>query len=205
MGSEMCIRDRPTGFSYVTGTISGGDTQTESDPAGNGLEWTISTLAVGQSETLTFSATVNATPMTIAAMTNTATVTATANQFESVRANNTAFVAIRPKALALSKLADASGLSTLPVAGDPITYAITATNEGLLPLTGVVLTDSIIAASDLTLISGDADNNDQLDTGEVWEWQGSYLLTQADLDNNGGGDGDIDNTVTLQTLSLIHI
>ncbi len=28
---------------------------------------------------------------------------------------------------------------------------------------------------------------------------GSYTLTQADLDNNGGGDGDIDNTATADT------
>ena len=25
---------------------------------------------------------------------------------------------------------------------------------------------------------------------------GSYTVTQADIDNNGGGDGDIDNTAT---------
>ena len=31
---------------------------------------------------------------------------------------------------------------------------------------------------------------------ETWSCTGSYTVTQADIDNNGGGDGDIDNIAT---------
>jgi len=46
------------GFSYVSGSIAGGDSMDDSSPAGTGLDWGIANLASGASETLTFQATV---------------------------------------------------------------------------------------------------------------------------------------------------
>ena len=48
------------GFSYVSASMTGGDTTVETSPAGTGLNWGITTLAPGASVTLTFQATVNA-------------------------------------------------------------------------------------------------------------------------------------------------
>ena len=44
--------------------------------------------------------------------------------------------------------------------------------------------------------SGDTDPDNLLDVGETWHYTASHTVTQAELDTNGGGDGDIDNTAT---------
>ena len=71
------------------------------------------------------------------------------------------------------------------------TYAFTVTNTGNVPLTSVTVSDTIAAMSECpvprSLPAG-------IDDDDV---HGGYVLTQADLDNNGGGDGDIDNTATV--------
>ncbi|MEZ4636197.1 MAG: hypothetical protein R2856_14750 [Caldilineaceae bacterium] len=41
-----------------------------------------------------------------------------------------------------------------------------------------------------------------LEVGETWTYTGSYTVTQADIDSNGGGDGDIDNTATVSSNEL---
>jgi len=46
------------GFSYIASSMTGGDAQNDSSPAGTGLDWTINTLPVGSSVVLTFQATV---------------------------------------------------------------------------------------------------------------------------------------------------
>lgn len=48
----------PAGLVYQAGSISGGDTQTDSDPTGVGLQWTINSLPVGTVELLQFSVSV---------------------------------------------------------------------------------------------------------------------------------------------------
>ena len=40
------------------------------------------------------------------------------------------------------------------------------------------------------------DNDDLLDVGETWTYTATHTVTQAEIDNNGGGDGDIDNMAT---------
>ena len=52
------------------------------------------------------------------------------------------------------------------------------------------------AATNATYVSGDAAPLGTLNVGETWIYTASYTLTQADLDDNGGGDGDIDNVAT---------
>lgn len=79
-------------------------------------------------------------------------------------------------------------------AGDTIDYVIEVTNPGTVPLTNIVVTDPLIPT--LAFQSGDANGDDILDMGEVWIYTGAYTLTPLDISTNGGGDGDIDNTVT---------
>ncbi len=49
----------PAGFTYVAGSISGGDSSNDADPAGGGLDWTLNSVAVGVPVVLTFDALVN--------------------------------------------------------------------------------------------------------------------------------------------------
>jgi uncharacterized repeat protein (TIGR01451 family) len=48
----------PPGYTYIAGSITGGDSRNDADPAGTGLTWTINSLAPGASTTLTYQAVV---------------------------------------------------------------------------------------------------------------------------------------------------
>ena len=80
---------------------------------------------------------------------------------------------------------------------------ITVANDGVSTLTGVTVTDPSV--SDLAPVvsggfnSGDTDHDNQLDVGETWQYTASHTVTQDDLDTDGGGDGIIENTVTVDS------
>src|SRR6185503_8691369 len=64
-------------------------------------------------------------------------------------------------------------------------------------LTGVVVTDPNADAG--TIVRGTdvvGDNDGLLEVGETWGYTAAHTVTQAELDTNGGGDGDIDNIAT---------
>lgn len=83
-------------------------------------------------------------------------------------------------------------------AGDSVSYTVTAANAGNVSLTSVGVADPLVA---LALQSGDAANPGVLDVGETWVHTGSYLVSQADLDSRGGGDGTLDNTATVTAMA----
>ncbi len=100
--------------------------------------------------------------------------------------------------------------------GATVTYTYTATNTGNRTLTAVSMTDSAhegsgsvsavtLAGSPLTDVgtigdSTDAGGDDVWDTlapGDTITWTATYVITQADLNTNGGdGDGELTNTAT---------
>ena len=133
---------------------------------------------------------------------NTGLIAASPAQFENNVSNNNSTAVVLPKGATIEKTADASALSTPTQAGDLIAYSIKVENIGLLSLTDVSLTDSIIADADLTLVSGDLNNDSILDADELWVYEGVYAITQNDLDTNGGGDADIDNSVSMTSKEL---
>jgi hypothetical protein len=72
------------------------------------------------------------------------------------------------------------------------TCSITITNTGAVVLTSPALSFSLTfngqsrtLAGGPSLMSGDSDNDGQLDIGETWTYQATYLITQADLDTGG--------------------
>ncbi len=134
--------------------------------------------------------------------TNTGIVLSAPTQYENNDNNNNSVVLVQPKGLTVEKVADASTMSTPTQLGDVISYTITLDNIGLLGLTGITLADSIIPAANLTLSAGDSNSDSVLDADEVWVYNGSYAVTQSDIDSFGGGDGDIDNTVTVSSNEL---
>ncbi len=84
-------------------------------------------------------------------------------------------------------------------AGDIIRYRITVKNEGNVDLTGISVSDSLIT---LTEPTGDAIDPGVLNVGEIWKLYGNYTVTQRDINKNGGGDGDIDNTANVSCNEL---
>ncbi|MEZ4636207.1 MAG: hypothetical protein R2856_14800 [Caldilineaceae bacterium] len=74
--------------------------------------------------------------------------------------------------------------AVVDTAGEVIEYTIVVANTGNVDLTGVVLTDAF--AGGATLVSGDVNNNNILETTETWTYSADYTVTQADL--NAGTD-----------------
>ncbi len=89
---------------------------------------------------------------------------------------------------------DSAGNGAIDNAGEIISYQIEIENTGTLDITGVNVTDNLITLSGPT---GDTGSDSVLGVGETWTYTGSYTVTQIDIDNNGGGDGDIDNTASI--------
>ena len=89
--------------------------------------------------------------------------------------------------------------NTVTEAGDLVVYTVTATNTGDVVLTGVSVTDPMVALTcDWPGAVGVLAVDDDPGTLDVVENQvvctGTYTVLQSDLDDNGGGDADIDNT-----------
>jgi uncharacterized repeat protein (TIGR01451 family) len=124
--------------------------------------------------------------------------TATASSNESGAVTDSAEVPlVFNPALNITK--DVSGITggTADAAGDVITYAITVENTGNVTLTGVSVADPNADSGSLVRGADIAGNNDNtLDVGETWSFTASHTVTQAELNDNGGSDGDIDNTAT---------
>src|SRR4051812_36150936 len=67
---------------------------------------------------------------------------------------------------------------------------------GNITLTGVTVTDHNADVGSIAYVSGDTDADGKLDVGETWHYTATHTVTQAELDNQGGGDGDVDNIAT---------
>ncbi|PLR16268.1 hypothetical protein CFHF_11005, partial [Caulobacter flavus] len=102
----------------------------------------------------------------------------------------------RRPSLNITKDATVPG-GTADAAGEQISYVITVANTGNTTLDGVTVTDpyadagSIVRGADVV-----GDNDGLLEVGETWGYTAKHTVTQAELDSNGGGDGQLENTAT---------
>lgn len=184
-----------TGNVPLTG-VTANDPMTTLD-CGDGTA-TIATLAVGATQTCSANYTVTQADMD-ASSTLSNTVTVTDDGTYSLSETASANVAIvQTPGMVVSKsgtLNDDDGIAGVS-AGDTIAYTVTVENTGNVSLTNVTPTDPLVT---LALDSGDTDSDNEIDPGETWLFTGSYPLTQADIDSDGGGDGNIENTATVST------
>ena len=92
-------------------------------------------------------------------------------------------------AIAVTKMADVSGLSTPVAPGDPVVYTVTARNTGNVTLHGVSISDTLAGLPALTYTwPGPAGT---LAPGQTVTATATYALTQADIDS-----GVVSNTAT---------
>lgn len=143
------------------------------------------------------------------------TVTATGSSpgnTDDVTASDSLSVDVEDAApsIAVTKTADVT--SNVPV-GDTVTYTYTVENTGNVTLASISLSEShegsgpdpvpggMSQTTDVSPTSDSSDGGgdqvwDSLAPGDIITWTATYVITQEDLNTNGGGDNDIDNTVT---------
>ena len=99
---------------------------------------------------------------------------------------------------------DTVGDGILNSANEVIDYQIVVTNDGNVSLTGVSVADPLLEGANGTLgaKTESLNNDDILEVGETWTYTGAYTVRQSDINDNGGGDGDIDNTATVSSNEL---
>jgi uncharacterized repeat protein (TIGR01451 family) len=100
----------------------------------------------------------------------------------------------------------AGATPTQPDAGDVITYSYVVDNTGNVSLNAVVLTDpgvkfnggtAVPLTAGPTLVSGDTNSNNKIDTTEVWTYTATYTLTQGNVDAAAGVANGVSNTVSV--------
>jgi len=84
----------------------------------------------------------------------------------------------------------------IDAAGDVLNYRITVANPSNVTLTDVSI---------LEPLTGLSVENLTLAPGQIQTYLTSYTLTQADIDNNGGGDGYIDNVAVADSAQTTAI
>jgi uncharacterized repeat protein (TIGR01451 family) len=116
------------------------------------------------------------------------TVLADSDQTESVSDSKSVPLQVRP-ALSVNKVAVAvdggNGNTLADAAGDVLHYTIEVVNTGTVTLTGLRVTDPL---------TGLDSNGRSLAPGQSVLFETQYVLTQPDIDGNGGGTGYILNT-----------
>ncbi|MEZ5335495.1 MAG: hypothetical protein R2741_09765 [Methanolobus sp.] len=100
--------------------------------------------------------------------------------------------------------ADTAGDGVINNAGEIIEYQIVVTNDGGVDLTGVSVSDPLLEGTygSLSSPTESLSSDGILEVGETWTYTGSYTVQQSDINDNGGGDGDIDNTATVSSDDL---
>jgi hypothetical protein len=147
-----------------------------------------------------------------AALSNTATATGTPAAGTLTNPTDTVNIPVQLAApgytvvkSVVSTTTSAGARPTLTDGGDTITYSYVVDNTGNVSLNTVVITDPGVKfnggpANPLTtgpiLASGDTDNDNILDTNEVWTYTATYVLTQGNVDTAAGVAGGVANTVS---------
>jgi uncharacterized repeat protein (TIGR01451 family) len=88
---------------------------------------------------------------------------------------------------AIASISGGNGNIAADAPGDLLNYTITVSNPGNVTLTNVTVIDDLTGLSVVGV---------SLDPGQSQTYLTSYILTQQDLDSNGGGDGYVENTAT---------
>ncbi len=94
--------------------------------------------------------------------------------------------------------------------GEAIDYTFTVTNEGNVSLSNITVTDPLLEAPNpvvpIVFVSGDTDNDGELDVTETWVYTASYAITQIDIDagqveNQATATGTAPDTTVVNDLS----
>ena len=159
----------PDGFSYVDGSMDGGNDRDDADPTGAGLEWTILVLDPNDSVDLSFRATVNPS----GTYTNVAQISASdQNDPDSTPDNDDgdqseddedSAAASPPADLFLSKTVAELGAQP----GDTVVFTVTVRNDGPNDATGIEVGDQF--PDGYTFVSATTSQGSYDDATGIWD------------------------------------
>ncbi|MHA7131971.1 DUF7507 domain-containing protein [Algoriphagus namhaensis] len=153
-----------------------------------GINETIDVLAPGESFTLELTYTVTQEDVDRGSLENTVRVNGSNPAGTNIPSidSETINAAQTPK-MEISKVVDKSEFDTV---GEELTYTIVVSNTGNITINNLVVDDPLIPGG-AQYVSGDLDEDEIFDVGEVWTFTAVYEVTQEDIDAGG-----ITNTVT---------
>ncbi|PRZ19378.1 DUF7507 domain-containing protein, partial [Flavobacterium granuli] len=167
------------------------------DPLVNIIGEPIATLAVGSTDTNTFTASyvLTQTDIDLGKVTNSALTTAKDSDQQDVTDTSgtaldndtpTIVTLLQNPSIAIVKTNDITvgenGCASLKD-GNIVTYTFSVTNKGNVSLHAVAIEDLHDGLSTIALQSGDLNNVGILDVGETWLFTATYTVTQTDVDN----------------------
>ena len=155
---------------------------------------TIASLAVGATDTTTFTGSYTLTQADVDAgdFLNTATATGTDSNGDDVSDPDDETVTLPGDIDIVKTGAFDAGVDGFADPGELISYTLTVTNPGVLSMTNVVVSDPLPGLSAIIFTGGDTNGNDQLDIDETWTYEASYAVNQADIDA-----GEVSNTASV--------
>ncbi len=169
--TNVVVRDiLPSGLTYQTGTIAGGDIMNESDPTGVGLNWTINSLLNGETKTMTFHAQVDSGTggMSITNISDILSI----DQTEENLTNNTDSITVAVTTDLDIQVGKTSNKLNYEE-GEEVTYTITVTNHGPSRATDLVIQDVVpsgIIYTGASMLGGDSQiETSPYGTGLRWE------------------------------------
>ncbi|MCC8045931.1 MAG: Cna B-type domain-containing protein [Clostridiales bacterium] len=168
----------PTGLTYASSTVNGAAAEPTKENFGQTLIWTISDVAPFTSGTVTVTVTVTSDALTAGeenpTLTNAASVQVGAVTVQT--AEDTTPV-VNPSLTIEKTITGAPANGSSYAVGEMITYEITVTNTGNVPITGIVLTDELTGDTGTAAISIGT-----LQPGESAVKTVSYTVAAADAE-----------------------
>ncbi len=111
------------------------------------------------------------------------TVTGTSSNYTVTDSDSVTVALCQNAEISIVKASDSATGQCIPFnVDDTIDYTFTVTNDGDLAITDVVVTDSKLGGTIAGPADGDINGNNILDVGEVWLYEATYTVTQADID-----------------------
>ena len=157
---------------------------TISDSQAPACETVIPSLGIGASQTVSCSV-----AGVTADFTNTASVVATTAAGGTVTASDTADVVVLVPQIDIQKTPDVQ----LAAPGSDVTFTITVTNAGVVPLIDVAVTDALAPACDTTIAAlavGESTSYDCTVTGVTTDFTNTAAVTATDTAGNPASDSD---------------
>jgi uncharacterized repeat protein (TIGR01451 family)/gliding motility-associated-like protein len=171
----------------------------EVEDVNTGDTFPVASITPGQTQTYTVTYTVTQADIDSGSIDNVASVTGTDPNGDPLEKGDDLVInASQTPRLAIDKSTTTTQYGN---AGEVIPYTIIVENDGNITITNPVVTDPN-ADTGPTYVSGDSNTDGILDVGEVWTYEASHTVTQADMDTGSfTNSATADGTPAAGTLS----